>query len=66
MSNLTCLRDIMDTKISFQLEQLLFHIYLFADNLLQNFNIYINFDQEASFPAPVFMNFSNFLGEIFI
>ena len=39
MSNLTCLRDIMDTKISFQLEKLLFHIYLFADNLLQNFNI---------------------------
>ena len=60
MSNLTCLRDIMDTKISFQLEKLLFHIYLFTENLLQNF------DQEASFPAPMFMNFSNFLGEIFI
>ena len=50
----------MDTKISFQLEQLLVHIYFFVDNLLQNF------DQEASFPAPMFMNFSNFLGEIFI
>ena len=59
MSNLTCLRDIMDTKISFQLEQLLVHIYFFVDNLLQNF------DQEASFPAPMFMNFSNFLGDNF-